>query len=86
MKVPKNAKRIVVVHNAKLGDMVCATPVFRAIRKHIPDAHLIVIGDSKQNLLSGNLDIDEYIVFEKRFFKLLRTLYVQFDFGCVLAG
>jgi len=84
--VPSNPKKIIVIHTAKLGDMVCATPVFRAIKKHIPGSQVVVVGNKLNNeLLSGNKDIDEYIVFEKNFFKLINIIRKSnFDFGCVL--
>ena len=66
--------------------MVCSTPVFRAIKKHIPNAYVVVMGDKiNKEVLRGNSDVDEYIVFEKKFFKLLKMIRsFGFDFGCVL--
>lgn len=86
-KISLNPKKIIIVQNAKLGDMVCSTPVFRAIKKHIPDAYVVVMGDKiNKEVLRGNSDVDKYIIFEKRkFFKLLKIIRsFNFDFGCVL--
>lgn len=85
-KTPPNIKKIIVIQNAKLGDMVCSTPVFRAIKNHIPNAYIVVMGDKiNKELLRGNSDVDEYIIFEKKFFKLLKKIRLfGFDFGCVL--
>lgn len=85
-KVFPNSKKIIVIQNAKLGDMVCSTPVLRAIKRRIPDAYVVVVGDEiNKKVLQGNSDVDEYIIFEKKFFKLLKTIRsFSFDFGCVL--
>jgi ADP-heptose:LPS heptosyltransferase len=45
-----------------LGDMVCATPVFRAIKNTYPSARVIVVGTPKNAaLLEGHPDVDVYI-------------------------
>ncbi len=66
-RAPLNISRIIVVPTGKLGDVVCATPVFVAIRKHLPKAHIIVAGNSKMHhpLLSDSGLVDEYLDFEE---------------------
>jgi ADP-heptose:LPS heptosyltransferase len=61
--VPKNIQRIIVVPTGKLGDVVCNTPVFAAIRKHLPETRIFVAGNSKLHkaLLSDSGLVDEYI-------------------------
>lgn len=56
-------KKIVIVQPAKLGDMVCTTPMFRAVKKAYPKGFLVVIGSGSLNgeLLEHNADVDEYI-------------------------
>lgn len=55
-------KTVVVVQFGKLGDMVCTTPMFRAIKKEYPDARIIVVGDKVGGqVLSGNSYVDRYI-------------------------
>lgn len=57
-------KLIFVVLTGKLGDVVCGTPVLRALRKHFPNARLIVAGETKiqrpvledSGLVDGYLD------------------------------
>lgn len=57
--------RILVIQLAKLGDMVCTTPVFRAIKVRYPDVHLTVVGNRiNKEVLAGNSNVDEYVVFE----------------------
>ena len=59
----KNPKVIAVAHfTTNLGDMIMATPVFRAIKSSHPDCKVVVVGSGKNGeLLAGNTDIDEYI-------------------------
>lgn len=53
---------------AKLGDMVCTTPVFRAIKKTYPNSKLYVIGNFvNKEVVSGNTDVDGYIVYSNNF-------------------
>lgn len=55
-------QKILVTQTGKLGDMVCTTPVFRAIKKQYPQSRLTVLGDSLNRLvLQGNPHIDSYI-------------------------
>lgn len=74
----------VIMQTAKLGDMVCTTPMFRAFKKAYPEARLIVVGDGvNKALLEGNGDVDEYIVYDKHPFALIRLLRKRpIDFGC----
>ncbi|MHB1330558.1 MAG: glycosyltransferase family 9 protein [Minisyncoccota bacterium] len=68
-------KRILVIQNAKLGDMVCTTPVFRAIKKQFPDTKLYVMGDPiNKQVLFGNPNVDEYIKTKDASYKLFRNL------------
>jgi heptosyltransferase II len=54
--------RILIIQSGKLGDMVCTTPVFRAIKEKYPESFLVVAGDKVNRLvLNGNPHIDEYI-------------------------
>lgn len=71
-----------VFHRGKLGDMVCATPVFRAIKKARPDARVIVFGDATNRaVVAGNEDVDEYVTIQKkaamRNSKLLRNSHAD---------
>ncbi len=54
---------IFVVQSAKIGDMVCTTPLFRAIKQSLPEATLYVMGNAiNQTVVAGNPHIAEYIV------------------------
>src|SRR3989344_7201367 len=66
-QIPANVSRIIVVPTGKLGDVVCATTVLYAIRKHLPRVHIIVAGNSKLHrpLLSDSGLVDEYLDLEE---------------------
>jgi ADP-heptose:LPS heptosyltransferase len=65
-ETPGTIDRIVVVLTGKLGDVVCGTPVLRAIRRALPHAHIIVAGISKiqKPVLNDSDLVDEYIDIE----------------------
>jgi len=70
---------------AKLGDMVCTTPAFRAIKRKYPHAKLYVVGDAiNEKVLSGNPDVDHYIVGnDANLFEVAKKLRKEkIDFGC----
>jgi len=50
-----------------MGDMVCTTPLFRAVKKHIPNVRLIVLGNAiNESLLFGSSDVDRYVVYDEK--------------------
>ncbi len=78
-------RRIVVIQNAKLGDMVCTTPVFRALKKNLPNSRLTVIGNRiNGEVVKGNTDIDHYLVFENNFLSVLRALWQEKNDAAIL--
>ncbi len=51
---------------SKLGDMVCATPIFRAIKQTYPDCVVVLAGTKPyESLHRNNPDIDAYLVWEE---------------------
>jgi ADP-heptose:LPS heptosyltransferase len=73
---------------AKMGDMVCTTPVFRAMKNKYPNARVIVMGNAvNKELLAGNPDVSEYIVYDKNnFWRILRQIRnLRLDVG-ILTG
>lgn len=62
-----NISTVMVVPTGKLGDVVCVTPVLYAIRKYLPKARIIAVGNSKLHrpLLSDSGLVDEYIDLEE---------------------
>ena len=64
VKKPIEIHKILVVQMAKLGDMVCTTPMFRALRTNFPTADLFVLGNAlNRGVVAGNTDVTGYIVF-----------------------
>lgn len=78
-------KKILIVQSAKLGDMVCTTPMFRAVKRAYPDVELWV-GGSRVNkaLLEHNRDVDHYCIWENEPDELIRIIREQgFDYACI---
>ena len=66
-------ERILVVQTAKIGDWVCSTPVFRAIRRRYPSARLhAMVNPLTQPLALLDPNVDEAIAIQSR---ELRGLY-----------
>jgi len=82
----KEVKKVLVVQTAKLGDMVCTTPIFRAIKLKYPNCLVYVLGkETNKELLKNNLDVDNYIIYDNKFFKLLKIIRREkFDFACII--
>lgn len=83
-KPPAEIKTVAIFQNAKMGDMICTTPIFRAIKKHRPGVRVVVIGNRvNREILNGHKDIDVYIVHDNvwRTAALLRK--EKIDFGLV---
>lgn len=66
----KDIRRILVIQTAKIGDLICSTPVFRAINKKYPDARLsVMVSPVTRGLLEHNPYINEIIPLQKDFYK-----------------
>ncbi len=60
-------KNVAVIQMAKLGDMVCTTPMFRALKSAHPEWNLLVVGNStNKEVIKYNKDIDEYFVWDRK--------------------
>jgi ADP-heptose:LPS heptosyltransferase len=81
----ESPKTIAVIQSAQIGDIICTTPVFRAIKKSYPGARLIVLGRAiNRETLAGNPDVDRYIVWDEDIRTLLPLLAEEHcDFGIV---
>src|SRR3989344_2119063 len=68
-------KKVLILQTGKLGDMVCSTPVFRAVKKHFPDVYLIASGDALgRDIIRGNPYVDQYEEYGNLSVKLLREI------------
>jgi len=58
--------KILVIRRDNIGDLVCTTPMFSALRQHYPDAHIAALVNSyNADVLAGNPDLDAVHVYTK---------------------
>jgi ADP-heptose:LPS heptosyltransferase len=91
LRDPHASLRILVIPNlTRIGDLVCATPVFRAIKIAYPNCYLAVMVQGKiSGIIRNNPRIDEIIEFKskdlvKRVIPLVRSK--KFDWSINLQG
>ena len=66
-----NIKTIAIIHNGKLGDMVCTTPLFIAINKKFPNSKIILCGNIvNKELMENETYMNQYIVIDKKILKI----------------
>ena len=75
MKTEK-IKKILVVMLGGIGDMILLTPALKALRKEFPESHLALLSepDGAKEVVEGSRLVDEIILRDKGFFKLLGSL------------
>ena len=60
------APRILVIRRDNIGDLVCTTPLFSALREHFPDAWLgALVNSYNAPVLTGNSDLSKVIAYTK---------------------
>lgn len=58
--------KILVIRRDNIGDLVCTTPLFSALRRHFPEAHIAALVNSyNAPVLHGNPAVDEICVYRK---------------------
>ncbi len=58
--------RILVIRRDNIGDLVCTTPFFSALRQRYPDAHIAALVNSyNAGVLTGNPDVNAVHVYTK---------------------
>ncbi len=79
-------KNILIWQEAKLGDMVCTTPLFTAIKKSYPRARITVMGNRvNAELLQHHPYVDTYIIMDRSMFQNIRSMrQCYFDFACTI--
>jgi len=85
----KPLKILVIPHLTRIGDLVCATPVFHTIKERYPDAYLAVLVAGRiEPILKNNPKVDEIIIY--RHFDLWGTIkkirVEKFDWSFSLSG
>lgn len=59
-------KRILVIRRDNIGDLVCTTPLFEALRKHHPKLEIAALVNSyNHEVVRGNPNIDKCFVYKK---------------------
>ena len=77
-------RRILVVRNDNVGDVLCSTPAIRSLRRAFPQAYLAaLVARYSQDAVSENPDVDEVFIYEKAKHRPDRnrflSLYKQFQ-------
>lgn len=73
--VPRNPRRIVVAQMGRLGDMVCTTPIFRALKDKYPKCEVLVVGmPVNAGVLADHPYVDRYYSYSGNGWKLARVL------------
>lgn len=61
-----NLERILVIRRDNIGDLVCTTPAFAALRKHYPNAEIgALVNSYNADVLRGNPNVDHIFVYQK---------------------
>lgn len=80
---------LVIPQLTRIGDLVCATPVFRAIKARYPQSHVsVLISRRIEGIIRHNSDVDEVVPFSSSgFSRMLRAVRRErFDWGICLSG
>ena len=58
--------KILVIRRDNIGDLVCTTPLFSALRRHYPAARIVALVNSyNAPVLAGNPEVDEICAYRK---------------------
>lgn len=79
--------RVLIVQMAKLGDMVCTTPMFHAIKEWHPGCRVDVLGQgSNEGLLRHDPSVDSYLTYSDDHQALREQIRANaYDFACCTA-
>lgn len=59
-------RRVLVVQTQRLGDLLCATPLFTVLRRQLPGAEITVLVHRPHDVvLRGNPDLDTVLVYDR---------------------
>lgn len=87
----ENMKIFLIPQLTRIGDIVCSTPVLRAIKTKYPDSFLsVLVSANASGIIKNDPRIDEIIIFEdyeKNFLGLIKKIRGNdFDWGISLSG
>jgi len=72
----KRPLKFLVIQFAKIGDLVCSTPVFREIKKHYPSSFLSVLVIPRvEGILINNPHLDEIILLDREKYQGIRGIF-----------
>jgi ADP-heptose:LPS heptosyltransferase len=83
-KKNKVVKKFFFIEMSKMGDTICATPLFKAVKDNVKDSIVCVLaGNVNSLILENNPFVDKIIVYDKKsFFKIIREIRSEnFDIG-----
>ncbi len=81
-------QKILIIKPSALGDIIHTLPLVAAIKKKYSGSHITwVVGKNFQDILAGNPDIDELIIFDRqrwgggilRFFQSIQEIWIFFQ-------
>jgi len=59
-------RKVLVIRNDNIGDVLCTTPALTALRRRFPTAHLaILVASYAREAVAGNPDVDEVLAYTK---------------------
>ncbi|MDV2495317.1 MAG: glycosyltransferase family 9 protein [bacterium] len=63
---PESVKKILLVRNDNIGDVICSTPAIEAVRRAFPQAYVaILVAGYSLEAIESNPHVDEIYVYEK---------------------
>ncbi|MFQ6673133.1 MAG: glycosyltransferase family 9 protein, partial [Candidatus Tectimicrobiota bacterium] len=63
---PETIKKILLVRNDNIGDVICSTPAIEAVRRAFPQAYVgILVAGYSLEAIEGNPHVDEIYTYEK---------------------
>lgn len=66
MRTDPSAPRILIIRRDNIGDLVCTTPLFAALRRHLPGSWLgALVNSYNAPVLEGNPDLDGVFAYTK---------------------
>lgn len=75
--IDKKNRRILILRNDRIGDVLLSTPVIKALRQKFPQAYIsMLVAPVARDIVEGNPYLDEVIIYDKdiKHKKWMRTL------------
>lgn len=79
--------KFLIIQTSKLGDMVCVTPLFRAIKQKFPDGRIFVISNKINGyVIENNKDVDNFYELSHSIKDQVKKIKeIAPDFACILS-